>query len=332
MTTIRDVAELASVSVGTVSRVMSKNTTVKAALKERVLTAVKELDYKPNLSARALRTNRIDVIGLVVPDITNPFFSQLALCIETEAAKRGHSVMLANSHGDAETERRQISTLLDHALRGIVVVAASDTAGPRFETEVSIVSLDRRFDRFPLVSTDHRDGSAKVANYLFELGHRRIAYIAGPQNTEVARARKEGFVSRVEQLNRQDAGVEVRVFEGRFDYDSGEQLGRKILASSNRWKPTAIAAASDQLAIGVLRAMRDLDLNVPADCSVVGFDDIELASLVVPRLTTIRQPTELLARAALEHMFSDNEKIRETTIKGELVVRGSTGKLSRRAG
>lgn len=332
MATIRDVAELACVSVGTVSRVMSKNTTVKSALKKRVLTAVKELNYKPNLSARALRTNRVDVIGLIVPDITNPFFSQLALCIETEAAKRGHSVMLANSHGDAAIERRQLSALLDHALRGIVVVAASDTAGPRFETDVSIVSLDRRFDRFPLVSTDHRDGSAKVANYLFELGHRQIAYIAGPQDTEVARARKHGFVARIEQLNRQDAALKVEIFEGRFNYDSGEQLGRRILAGSAPWIPTAIAAASDQLAIGVLRAMRDLDMNAPADCSVVGFDDIELASLVVPRLTTIRQPTERLARAALEHLFSSEEKIREISIKGELVVRGSTGKPSRRPG
>ncbi len=324
MPTVKDVAKRAGVSVGTVSRVLSKNTTVKQPLKERVLSAMNELDYKPNLVARALRTNRIDVIGLVVPDITNPFFAQLAKCIETEAALRDHSVMLANSHDDEQTERKQISALLDRAPRGIIVVAAADSGTLGYETNVPIVSLDRRYDGYPLVSTDHSHGSAAIADHLHQLGHRRIAYIAGPQNTEVGRLRKDSFVTRMTQLNIKEDPVELQIFEGQFDYGAGEDIGRTILAGPDHKRPSAIAAASDQLAIGVLRAARDLKIDVPVDLSVTGFDDISLASLVVPRLTTIRQPFNKLARTALLRIFAPDSTADEIELEGELIVRGST--------
>ncbi|MFD2205883.1 LacI family DNA-binding transcriptional regulator [Kiloniella antarctica] len=328
MPTVKDVAKLAGVSVGTVSRVLSENKAVKQPLKERVLNAVEKLGYKPNLAARALRTNRIDVIGLVVPDITNPFFAQLAKCIETEAAKRGHSVMLANSHDDAATERKQISALLDRSPRGMVVVAAADTAELGYHTDVPVVSLDRRFENFPLVSTDHAHGSALIADHLYQLGHRDIAYIAGPQNTEVGRSRKQGFISRIQDLHSENDPVTLRTYDGLFDYKSGEDIGRKVLTAWDDWRPTAIAAASDQLAIGVLRVARDLKLDIPADLSITGFDDIALASLIVPRLTTIRQPTERLAETALAYIFSEDASttvpMKEHPLKGEIVIRGST--------
>lgn len=324
MPTVRDVAKKAGVSVGTVSRVISNNAAVKQPLKERVLNAVAELGYKPNLAARALRTNRIDVIGLVVPDITNPFFAQLAKSIETEAAKRGHSVMLANSHDNAETERQQISTLLDRAPRGIIIVAANDSGKLGFETTIPIVSLDRRFENYPLITTDHSDGAAQIANHLYELGHREIAYIAGPQNTEVGRTRKSGFVSQIEKLHSSSSRINLKIYEGQFDYNSGEVIARKILTEESSPRPTAIATASDQLAIGVLRAARDLNFNVPKDVAVTGFDDIALASLITPRLTTIRQPTEILATTALKYIFNDEVKPLQLNINGKMIVRGST--------
>ncbi len=328
MTTVRDVAKQAGVSVGTVSRVLSKNDTVKQPLKERVLAAVNNLNFKPNLAARALRTNKVDVIGLVVPDITNPFFAQLAKCIETEAVKRDHSVMLANSHDDVEIEQKQISALSDRTPRGLIVIAASDTRNIEYEVDIPVVSLDRRFKDFSLVSTDHFDGSAKIADHLYSLGHRQIAYIAGPQNTEVGRERKEGFLSRVDNLNKESDPISLRVFNGQFDYESGEDIGRTILASLKTWRPTAVAAANDQLAIGVLRAARDMKIEVPAELSVTGFDDIELASLVVPRLTTFRQPIELLAKAAIEAIFTNDFENLETRLSGGVIVRESTSVIT----
>jgi len=324
MPTIKDVARKAGVSVGTVSRVLSKNETVKHPLKLKVQAAMKELDYKPNLAARALRTNSIDVIGLVVPDITNPFFAQLVKNIEMEAAKRSHSVMIANSHDDAETEKTQIAALLDRAVRGIIVVATAE--GRSLETtDVPIVSLDRRFGQFPLIATDHYDGSQKIADHLYTLGHRRIAYIAGPLSMDVAQSRREGFVNRIQALSTPQDPIELTVFEGQFDYDAGEELGRTILTKTPASeRPTAIAAASDQQAIGVLRCARDLKLDVPNDLSVAGFDDITLASLVVPRLTTLRQPIEALALSAVEQVFVANSASKDTAIAGDIVMREST--------
>jgi LacI family transcriptional regulator, galactose operon repressor len=324
MPTIKDVARKAGVSVGTVSRVLAKNETVKHPLMLRVQAAMKELDYKPNLAARALRTNSIAVVGLVVPDITNPFFAQLAKNIEMEAAKRSHSVMLANSHDDAATEKTQIAALLDRAVCGVIVVATSDGKF-RHKTDVPIIALDRRFGSYPLIATDHFDGSQKIADHLYGLGHRRIAYIAGPLSMDVARSRRDGFVSRIKELSTASDPIELSVHEGQFDYDSGEELGRTILdkIASNK-RPTAIAAASDQQAIGVLRCARDLKLNVPSDLSVTGFDDITLASLVVPRLTTIRQPIEALAASAVDQIFETNSPSGDKSIAGEVVKRGST--------
>jgi LacI family transcriptional regulator len=330
MPTIKDVARKADVSVGTVSRVLAKNDTVKQPLKLRVQAAMDELGYKPNLAARALRTNSIDVIGLVVPDITNPFFAQLAKDIEKEAASRSHSVMLANSDDDLETEKIQIAALLDRSVRGVIVVATSDSNHP-YEAEVPIVSLDRRLGDHALVSTNHFDGSGQIADHLHKLGHRRIAYIAGPDTMDVARRRREGFVTRIKTLSRPDDPIKLTIHAGQFDYDSGEEVCRKILAETagSDDRPTAIAAASDQQAIGVLRAARDLKLDVPGDLSVTGFDDISLAALVVPRLTTIRQPTAALARSVIDRIFEPAKATGDEEISGDLVMRESTATLDR---
>lgn len=323
MPTIKDVARKADVSVGTVSRVLAKNETVKEPLKQRVLAAMKELGYKPNLAARALRTNSIDVIGVVVPDITNPFFAQLAKEIEREAASRSHSVMLANSHDDPETERTQITALLDRSVCGLIVIATSDISLP-YKADVPIVSLDRRLGDHPLVTTDHFEGSVQVADHLYQLGHRRIAYIAGPSSMDVARRRREGFISRINALSSAQDPIELTVREGQFDYDSGEEICRQMWAQQDTPHPTAIAAASDQQAIGVLRAARDLKLDVPGDLSVAGFDDISLAALVVPRLTTIRQPIAALAVSAINRIFDPAKDAGDKQIYGTLVVREST--------
>lgn len=322
--TIKDVAEAAGVSVGTVSRVLAKESAVKPALQERVLKAMADLDYRVNIAARALRTRQIDLVGLILPDITNPFFSQLAKSVEVEAVKRGHSVMLASSHGDCETESSHVQAFLDRSVRGIVVVAAADGSGQAMKSPVPIVSIDRRFGRYPLVATDHQKGAELVADYLYELGHRHIAYIAGPQDTEVGRLRREGFVKRIRALGARGDKVTLKIRQARFDYVSGERVARKLLEATSATPVTAIAAASDQLAIGALRGARDLGVLVPEDVSIVGFDDIDLASLVIPRLTTVRQQTDQLAMKAMEMIFSAEQKNRSHLVSGELVVRDSS--------
>ncbi|ACI59272.1 transcriptional regulator, LacI family (plasmid) [Rhizobium leguminosarum bv. trifolii WSM2304] len=325
MPTVKDVAEYAGVSVGTVSRVLSGEAAVKPLLREKVNDAISALGYRPNVTARALRTSRTDVIGLIVPDITNPFFAQLAASVERAALERAHSLMLASSHDDREAEQSHVSAFLHRSVRGIIVVASSDGSGLHLPASVPIISLDRRFGSFPLVSTNHAQAAALIADHLYGLGHRRIAYIAGPADTEAGRMRKEGFVGRMEEFGKTGQPVELEIAYGRFDYESGERIARDLLSRPPQDRPTAIAAASDQQAIGALRAARDLKIDVPRKLSVTGFDDISLANLVVPRLTTIRQPADMLARRAVGLLLAEPPGAADEMVDGSLIVRGSSG-------
>jgi LacI family transcriptional regulator len=328
MATVKDVAREAGVSVGTVSKVLSKDLTVKKALRDRVTKAVEQLGYRPNMSARALRTNKLNILGLVVPDISNPFFAQLAKDIEAEAAKQSHTVMLANSDDDPVVELRQIETLLDQSPRGLIVVGAADQSVPQVTTGVPIISLDRRYGDCRLIAADHGAGSGLVAEHLAGLGHRRIAYISGPQSTEVGRLRKLGFCTQLRKIcTGSDAAVLICV-EGQFDYDSGEHIAHQLLAVAPDKRPTAIAAASDQQAIGALRAARDLGISVPSELSIAGFDNIALAELVEPRLTSVSQRTDEMARLAVRLLLSEHpQATQDTFVETSLCARDSTCKI-----
>ncbi|HLP69643.1 MAG TPA: LacI family DNA-binding transcriptional regulator [Rhizobium sp.] len=323
--TVKDVAVEAGVSVGTVSRVIAGEAAVRPALREKVNEAITKLGYRPNVTARALRTSKTDVIGLVVPDITNPFFAQLAASVERAALEAGHMVMLASSHEDLEAEQSHILAFLDRSVRGVIVVASNGNSELKIDAPVPIISLDRRFGSYPLVSTDHAQAASLVVDHLYELGHRRIAYIAGPPETEAGRMRQKGFVTRVQQLSEAGEKIELEIVTGRFDYESGERAARGLLAREPGDRPTAIAAASDQQAIGALRAARDFKVDLPDELSVTGFDDITLARLVVPRLTTVRQPTERLAARAVERLLDQNSSHEDEMVEGSLIVRRSTG-------
>lgn len=325
LTTVKDVARQAGVSVGTVSKVLSKDPTVKVALRDRVTQAVADLGYKPNLAARALRTSKMDMVGLVVPDISNPFFAQLAKQIEAEAAKHGHVVMLANSDDDPAAEARQVQTLLDQSPRGLIVVGCASEGVPPIKTDIPVVSVDRRYGAHDLIATHNRAASALVADHLFDLGHRRVAYISGPQTTEVGRLRQAGFCDRFNVLTAGLQGVDLHLVEGQFDYASGETLARNLLGAASAIRPTAIAAASDQQAIGALRAARDLGIQVPTMLSIAGFDDIDLARLVVPRLTSVCQRLDQIALLAVHAVLGLNGvPLADQFVSADLVVRGST--------
>lgn len=322
--TIKDVANDAGVSVGTVSRVLAKTVEVKQPLQERVNRSIAKLAYKPNLAARALRANHVNIIGLMVPDITNPYFSQIANVLEHEASKRGYALILASSHSDMEHEAQQFSALLDHSPTGIVLIPTCDSIAIKIPRELRIAILDRPLSGMKAISLDQEQSSALAADHLFELGHRKIAYIAGPHDVRASIEREAGFSRRLRELQSVDSSVELTVFNGLFDYASGEDIARGILFSQASERPTAIAAASDQQAIGALRAARDLGISVPNELSIVGFDDIVLANLLVPRLTTIRQPVREMAIEALDQILGSEDVINDRRFMAELVVRSST--------
>ena len=322
--TIKEVAKDAGVSVGTVSRVLAKTAEVKQPLRERVNRSIIKLKYKPNLAARALRANHVNVIGLMVPDITNPYFAQVANLLESEASKKGYALILASSHGDVNHEARQFSALLDHSPKGIVLIPTSDTIKMELPKNIRISILDRPLAEMNAIALDQGKSSALAADHLVELGHRKIAYIAGPHDIQTSIERESGFSNRIAELQSKNDSIELTIFRGQFDYTSGEAIARDILSLVQSQRPTAIAAASDQQAIGAIRAATDMGVSVPNEVSVIGFDDIVLAELLVPRLTTIRQPVYDMVIEALDQILGRDDSICNQRYMGELIVRSTT--------
>ena len=325
--TIKEVAKDAGVSVGTVSRVLAETAEVKQPLRERVNRSIIKLKYKPNLAARALRANHVNVIGLMVPDITNPYFAQVANLLESEASKKGYALILASSHGDVNHEARQFSALLDHSPKGIVLIPTSDTIKMELPKNIRISILDRPLAEMNAIALDQGKSSALAADHLVELGHRKIAYIAGPHDIQTSIERESGFSNRIAELQSKNDSIELTIFRGQFDYTSGEAIARDILSLVQSQRPTAIAAASDQQAIGAIRAATDMGVLVPNDVSVIGFDDIVLAELLVPRLTTIRQPVYDMVIEALDQILGRDDSICNKRYMGELIVRSTTASV-----
>jgi len=288
MTKIVDVARRAGVSVGSVSRVINEHPSVSPATRERVEIAVRELGYVPNAIAGSLRSRRSKTVGLIIPDVTNPFFSELALHVERSAAAAGYNVILGNSDNSVDQETYYLHALAVRRVDGIIFVPANKTSHSA-EIAVPVVGVDREVDGHPFVASDNRAGAKSAIEYLHSLGHRLIACVGGPKDLLNAQERRRGYEEVALPILR-SAGVDSSeyIVSADFSYDSGYAATRSLLELTPQ--PTAIFASSDQQAIGGMRAAADLGLTVPRDLSVVGFDDIPLANLVMPRLTTVGQP------------------------------------------
>lgn len=327
--TLKDVAVLAGVSVGTVSRVINDNPQVSPEMRARVEAAIGELGYRPNALARSFRRQHSRTLGLIVPDITAPFFAELAKHIGGAALRSGYRVLLGDSEYSPETERMYVEDLTDRQVDGLILVPTS-SANPVPESErARVVVVDRELPGLDLVASDHRDGAIRATEYLLELGHRVIAFIAGPQELQALKQRYEAYVSTVSDAF-SALGLELGryVRTGPFVYEFGYEAATSLL-KQNDPRPTALVASSDQQAIGALRACGDLGITVPAEISITGFDDIPLASLVTPRLTTVRQPIEEISRVAVGRLLERLEapsrrRRRGVLLETQLIVRASS--------
>jgi len=324
MASVKDVAARAGVSVGTVSRVINGYADVRPEMRERVERAMRELAYRPNQLARNFRRQTTQTIGMVVPDITAPFFADLVKQSEAVAREAGWSVLIGNSDNRVELEDEYIARLRDRGIDGLVLVPSSDEARLAREEASRIVVVDQELEGLDFVATDHEAGAREAVEHLIALGHRRIACIGGYQTS--SRQRLAGYRAVMAPLlepERIEAYVRIEPVDDQWGMHAAEQL------LDLPEPPTAIFATSDQQAVGVLRACADRDLRVPEDLSVVGFDDIPLARLVQPRLTTIRQQTSVLGRLAISRLLErlDDpwaEPVRRV-VPGELLLRRSSG-------
>ena len=325
---VRDVAERAGVSVGTVSNVMNSPGKVAAGTAERVLAAIDELGFVRNDAARQLRAGSSRSIGLVVLDVRNPFFTDVARGVEERAARAGLSVLLANSDERADREAAHLDLFEEQRVRGILISPVEEVA-PRLE------ALRRRgipsvlVDRFASdegcssVSVDDVEGGRRAVAHLVETGRRRILFVGGPLELEQVRDRLAG--AREALTGHPDVRLDV-LETAALTMQEGVAAGRRILAMTDR--PDAVFAANDLVALGVLQGIGLIgDLRVPEHVAIVGYDDIDFAASAAVPMTSIRQPRDLIGATALELLLDEIDggtRRERIVLKPELVVRESS--------
>ncbi|MHA6765228.1 LacI family DNA-binding transcriptional regulator [Streptacidiphilus sp. PAMC 29251] len=324
-----DVARLAGVSHQTVSRVLNESPNVKEATKERVLSAIRELDYRPNSAARTLVTRRSQTLGVVSFDTTLYGPASMLFGIEQAARSAGYFVSIASLQSlDARSVQEAVDRLRDQAVEGVLVIAPQTSAAgalAQIRSAVPVVAVGSGAQaRVPGAAVDNEAGARAATQYLLDLGHLTVHHVAGPANWLDARARLAGWRGALEA-----AGAPVpQVLAGDWSARSGYDAGRRFLENPEDPEVTAVFCANDHMALGVLRALNEADRAIPGDISVVGFDDIPEASYFTPPLTTVRQDFAELGRRGLglllREMTEDRLPAERILIAPELVLRAST--------
>ncbi len=329
--TLKDIAEKTGVSYATVSRALNNRPEVHAETRVKIFEAARELGYRPHAAARSLVTRRSGALALIIPDITNPFFPEVARGVEEAASRAGYHVFLCNTDWDGQKELSFLELLETKRADGLILASAQDdgTTVQRFaRVGLPLVVLNNLFQEPEChqVVVDNAAGGRLAARHLLGLGHRRIAFIGGHGQAKSTADRMEGYGAALREEGLDPAAGLIRL--GSFKWESGEQSAKELFQLKER--PTAIFAANDLLALGVLQAAEDAGLNVPADLAVVGFDDIAFAAYPGVQLTTVAQPKyqlgQMAAKAVLEQLSLGVEAPRQRIVlQPSLVVRKTCG-------
>ena len=291
MTTIKDVAREAGVSLGTVSNVLNGRESVKPENREKVLKAIKKLRFHYNMTASALRTKTTKNIGLIIPTIINPYYPELARGVEDEARKAGFTVFLCNSDRQKEKEKVYINALLSKGVDGIILIKPQMERSELLELgqQTALVIQDcevNEDDGLLEVNVNDYVGIVQGMNLLFRYGHSRIAFLGGLMESHSSRRRMKAYEDCLESRKIQYRQDYVSL--GDYSTNSGFNMMKKLLKTSPL--PTAVIASNDMMAMGAMKAIQEKGLQIPADISVIGYDDIEMGKLCTPALTTIHQP------------------------------------------
>jgi DNA-binding LacI/PurR family transcriptional regulator len=299
--TLVDLAREAKVNVSTVSRALNGRVGVRQEIRERVLEAAARMNYRPNLVARGLVTGKSNVIGLLVSDIRNPFFAEVARGVEDAAYQAGHEIVLCNSDLDPVKQMRYFLSLLDKRVGGIVMnsVATLSRADRKqiasSNTPVVLLSRAPRERSFSSVTCDNERGGYLAGAYLAGLGHIVVAHVTGAVHQSNLEERWRGFVKGMQRVA---SGRKPVLLRGAHNSRGGFEMGQRLL--ERHPEVTAIFAGNDAIAFGAARALRAAGVGIPDDISLIGFDDTEQASMMHPTLTTISQPMYEIGRAAAE--------------------------------
>ena len=327
---IRTIAKAANVSIATVSRTINNVPTVNPEIAKRVWKAIDELDYFPNTQARALVSGRSKLFGLIVSEITNPFFPELIQGFEDIAVANGYEILVSSTNHEPKRMSHCIRRMLERKVEGVAVMTfgiEEPLLDQLAKRKVPLVFIDIGPTRpgISLLKVDYRRGILQAVQHLAALGHKDIAFISGPLTLHSAQSRRVAFSSSLKEC-----GIPLNpawIVEGDHTMEGGIASMERLLAAAK--VPTAVLCSNDMTAIGVLHKLYRAGLRVPDDLSVIGFDDIHIAEVTIPPLTTVQMSRFELARAAVTalrtHVEEPKNSQREYNIQTDLIVRESTG-------
>ena len=328
MATVRDVADLAKVSVATVSRALQQPERVSPKTRAKVMSAVEKVGYKPNLMAVKFRSGKSSNLVVLVPTIANVFFARVISGMQTAATERGYSLLLGNTLGNAELEADYAKMVQTSQADGLIQLRAHNPFDK--EKDQNLLPMVNACEvlyngQYPVVTLDNRAAAFAMTEHLINFGHRRIAMIKGPESSPLTQERLAGYKDAL--ANAAIDFDESLLFAGHFDLYSGREAAEQILEMTHR--PTAVFCANDEIAMGATQSFKQAGLAIPNDISVAGFDDISFAEFCDPPLTTIAQPAEEFGRTAVNLLVDVLEnkitKAPKVIMPFELITRSSTG-------
>ncbi|WP_176223934.1 LacI family DNA-binding transcriptional regulator [Thalassobacillus devorans] len=329
MVTIRDVSKLSGCSVATVSRVINKSGYVSADAKQAIQKAIKELNYKPNTIARSLSGKKTYTVGLIIPDIMNPFFPEIARAIEDVASEIGYTVLLCNTDDNLQKEKNYIDVLQTKQVDGIII--ASYTIDEQqilnlYQDRFPVVVLDRIFhsSNIPAIVSKNREGSYIAVKHLIDQGCKKIAHIAGPFEVYASRERFVGFE---EACKKNTCYLPSLIsYQNGFHVSHGFDGMNELLDKDS--EIDGVFAGNDLMALGALKALNKRGISVPKDIKLVGFDNTSLSAMTIPSITTIKQPIYEIGKRAMNTLLSiiDGKKVEKyvTELDVELIKRESS--------
>lgn len=327
--TIYDVAREANVSMATVSRVVNGNPNVKPTTRKKVLATIERLGYRPNAVARGLASKKTTTVGAIIPDISSIFFAELARGIEDIATMYKYNIILSNSDQNKDKELQLINTMLEKQVDGIIFMGGniSEEHVQQFSTASVPVVLAATYDgtdSIPSVNIDYEAAAYEATRQLIEKGNKKIAFVSGKEEYTSNELKHQGYLRALKEASIEI--VDEYVVNGDYTYDSGIKAIQQFMELND--KPTAVFAASDAIALGVIHGAQDLGYQVPDDIEVFGFDNTRLATMVRPTLSTVVQPMYDIGAVAMRLLtkFMNKEEVEEQKVilPHRLIERNST--------
>lgn len=330
--TLKMVADRAGVHTGTASRALNPATRdlVNEVTRQKVRRAASALSYQPNRMAQGLKTNRTMMVGIIVPDLTNPLFPPIVRGAEAELARSGYIALMADTDNNLDRERERLEALQARQVDGLIVASAhrNDSAVQKTaQGGTPMVLINRRVDQWslPVVMGDDANGVEQAVRHLTDLGHKTIGHLAGPSDVSTGHSRTRAFKAAMADFGH-DLAANLTVECNTYSVEEGARSARVLLDQAH---PSAVLAGNDQLAVGLLDVLRERGLQCPDDVSVVGFNDMPFVDKLSPSLTTIRVPHGQIgtesARILLREMTEDSTEVNTISLGVSLQARGSTG-------